>query len=64
MLLTNPIFNALVAGELTASTTFNPPVATPDAPTPARARPTMNMSEDVAAPQTALPRRKIRKKDW
>jgi hypothetical protein len=58
------MYSGRFAGELTVRVMVNPQLATPEAPTPARARPTMNISEEYAAPQTTLPTRKMAKKPW
>jgi hypothetical protein len=64
MLLARPMNMGRLAGVLTVSTIVKPPLATPEAPTPATARPAMNMLEVVAAPQMTLPIRKMVKKNW
>jgi hypothetical protein len=48
---------------VTIAITDNPPDTTPEPPTPAIARPTMNIVEELATPQRSEPRRKIAKKD-
>jgi hypothetical protein len=60
-LLQMPIRSGFALSEATVRTITNPPLATPDAPMPATARPTMKLLLFGAKPQMRLPTMKMEK---
>jgi hypothetical protein len=58
-----PVKSARCSMGVTIAMTDSPPDTTPEPPTPAIARPTMNIVEELETPQRREPRRKMAKED-